>query len=35
LWREKRLRKALAGRTVVPPIPGSVVSQINRGVEVY
>jgi hypothetical protein len=35
LWKERRLRKALAGRTVVPPIPGSVVPQINRSVEVY
>ena len=36
LWKEKRLRKTLAGRaTAPPPVPGSAVAQINRGVEVF
>jgi hypothetical protein len=36
LWKEKRLRKALAGRAAVPPpVPASAVPQINRGLEVF
>jgi hypothetical protein len=36
MWKEKKLRKTLAARpTVPPPIPGSAVPQINRGLEVF
>jgi Flavin-binding monooxygenase-like len=36
LWKEKRLRKTLAGRAAAPPLfPGSAVPQINRGLEVF
>jgi len=36
LWKEKRLRKTLAGCAAAPPpVPASTVPQINRGLEVF
>jgi len=33
LWKEKRLRKKLAGRAVAPPVPAA--AAIDRSVEVF
>jgi hypothetical protein len=36
LWKEKKLRKAFAGRAAAPPpVPSPAAPQINRGIEVF